>query len=90
MAGRFYAKSVPSRVHQILEADGGWMNLDQLRVELDFRFGVSPTRPTIDKAMSRLIQRGVAVKRLVPAGVPHSSHTWMERAEIKVLEATDE
>ena len=85
MEVKFNRGSVPSRVHQILEADGGWMSLDQLRVELEFRFGVSPARPTIDKAMTRLIEKGVAAKRLVPAGVSHSSHTWMERAEIKVV-----
>jgi hypothetical protein len=38
----------------ILEADGGWMTLEQIEAEFELRWGYPPTRATLRRALYRV------------------------------------
>ena len=84
MAMRLQRGSVADRIIQILEADGGWMNEHQLAHELAMRFGATPHRTALNRAIQRLRIKEYVETRLVEVGYSDDSMRVKERLEIRL------
>jgi len=56
--------SAPDRVLAILEADGGWMTLDQIEADWVLRWGYPPKRETLTRALYRVVHANTVVTRI--------------------------